>query len=132
MISRNEAISVEAKKWKTIYPAYLNIKFSAQQGRRVPKSKAVEDPKISEISEVLQFFKIPHVIEMDKAYSRDWLTKGRIKVQILQENGTPTNPEVKNKKLLLSKLGELIPRLKSRTAPQQSASQTTGGKKKKH
>jgi hypothetical protein len=93
----------------------------------------------------------------DKAYSRDFLELGRVRV-LLKADGKPVNAEIPNsmsviqmracmmqgkilidtpitETALMIKLGELIPNLQSRTAPKQTASTTTsaaaGGKKKK-
>jgi len=69
-------------------------------------------------------------------YPKDWMNPGRVKVELVTEAGQQANPNVKNKKDLLKKLAELIPKLKSRVAG--GGSQTTqggdeaGGKKKKN
>lgn len=36
----------------------------------------------------------------NKAYSRNWLVRGRIRVQLKQEDGTLTNPEITNRECL--------------------------------
>lgn len=67
-------------------------------GRRVPQSKGVDMPKLQEISEVLGFLKLHHVIEMDKAYSRDWINPGRFKVMLKTPEGKLLNPEIPSSK----------------------------------
>lgn len=82
-----EDLKVAAKKWQTIYPAYLNSRSTVQGGRRVPKEQAVENPTCEEISEVLTYLKLTHLIQPDKAYPRDWTQKGRVKVLLKDEHG---------------------------------------------
>eukprot|EP01016_Furgasonia_blochmanni_P012483 TRINITY_DN1617_c0_g1_i2.p1 TRINITY_DN1617_c0_g1~~TRINITY_DN1617_c0_g1_i2.p1 ORF type:complete len:160 (+),score=27.60 TRINITY_DN1617_c0_g1_i2:241-720(+) len=120
-----EKILLAAKKWAVIYPNYLSSNCTVEQGRRIAKSKAVDQPTLQEISEVLQYLKLHHVLEVDKAYPRDWLIPGRVRVQIRNDAREPINPLVKNKRQLLLKLGELIPKLKSRANRQASQAQTT-------
>lgn len=38
---------------------------------------------------------MPHLIESEKAYPRDILSVGRIKVMMKSENGIPSNPNIK-------------------------------------
>ena len=83
------------KMWTTIYPAYLNSALKQSQGRKLEKSKSVLNPTIMEISEVLSFFKILHCLE-NKAYPRDILQRGRVKVKLLDDNQKPLNLEIPN------------------------------------
>ncbi len=84
------------KSWHTVYPAYLEKGFTLPQGRRVPKEVAVEKPKLEEMSAVLEFLKIRHCIEYDKAYPRDWLTKGRVRVLLKDEHGQLMHPVIES------------------------------------
>ena len=83
------------KMWTTIYPAYLDSKHLKSQGRKVPKKIAVENPTLMEISEVLTFFKLHHILE-NKAYPRDILERGRIKVRLFDDNHKQINSEIGN------------------------------------
>lgn len=83
------------KMWTTIYPAYLNSALKKSEGRKLEKSKSVLNPTIMEISEVLSFFKILHCLE-NKAYSRDILQRGRVKVKLFDDNQKPLNLEIPN------------------------------------
>jgi len=130
----------KARKWKTIYPAYINSTKTLDEGRRIPKSKALENPTILEIGEICAYFKLNAEIQPDKMYPKDWMNPGRVKVELIKEDGKLANPAVKNKKDLMLKLGELIPKLKSRAsgagskgATTQGTTETAGdGKKKKN
>eukprot|EP00416_Gambierdiscus_australes_P034844 CAMPEP_0171101156 /NCGR_PEP_ID=MMETSP0766_2-20121228/54145_1 /TAXON_ID=439317 /ORGANISM="Gambierdiscus australes, Strain CAWD 149" /LENGTH=191 /DNA_ID=CAMNT_0011561127 /DNA_START=39 /DNA_END=615 /DNA_ORIENTATION=+ len=111
-----EPAELDVSKWNIIYPNYLNSKKTLPEGRRVPISKAVEHPHAAEMAEICEFLKIPHVLEMHKAYPRDWLVRGRIRVLLKTPEGAYTHAELHTKKALMERMGELIPKLKSRVA----------------
>ncbi|ETK70969.1 hypothetical protein F442_22186, partial [Phytophthora nicotianae P10297] len=129
----------------TFYPNYIDNKKTVQQGRRIPKQNACETPIADEMSEVCTYFKLPHVLEPAKKYPRDWLVSGRIRVRLVRDDGTPENPDIPNRKTLMIKMAELIPKLQSRkvrlekeaeeakkkAAAAAGAATTSGGGKKK-
>lgn len=43
----------EVKEWKTFYLLYFNSEKSVQEGRRLPKSLCIKNPRPEEISEAL-------------------------------------------------------------------------------
>jgi len=71
----------EYKTWKCIYPNYIDKSKSVGEGRRVSVCKAVDRPTLGEIIEALQLLSVPYVVE-NKAYPRDWLVRGRIRVNL--------------------------------------------------
>eukprot|EP00747_Dinoflagellata_sp_TGD_P161803 gnl/TRDRNA2_/TRDRNA2_178728_c0_seq1.p1 gnl/TRDRNA2_/TRDRNA2_178728_c0~~gnl/TRDRNA2_/TRDRNA2_178728_c0_seq1.p1 ORF type:complete len:165 (+),score=43.12 gnl/TRDRNA2_/TRDRNA2_178728_c0_seq1:92-586(+) len=105
---------IDTSKWSILYPNYLNSKKSRPQGRRIATANAVEHPHPAEMAEICEYLKIPHVLEMHKSYPRDWLIRGRVRVLLKTPEGAFTNAEVHTKEQLLLKMGELIPKLKSR------------------
>ncbi|CAH0520303.1 unnamed protein product [Peronospora belbahrii] len=98
----------------TFYPNYLDSKKTVKQGRHIPKLGACESPLADEMSEVCTYFKLPHVLESSKKYPRDWLVSGRIRVRLVRDDGSLENPEIPNRKTLMLKMAELIPKLQSR------------------
>jgi len=115
----------ERKDWAIVYPVYINAKKTAAEGRRIAKNKAVDNPSLNELADVCKFLKLECQIETDKAYPRDWMQKGRLRVKL--KEGKPLNPEVPNRHQLLLKMAELIPRLQSRqTKTSQPASSPSG------
>jgi signal recognition particle subunit SRP19 len=52
------------KKWKIIYPVYLNSKKTVAQGRRIAAAKACPDPTCIEIADSCAYLKIPRAIEV--------------------------------------------------------------------
>uniref|UniRef100_A0A8C8YSK2 Signal recognition particle 19 kDa protein n=1 Tax=Prolemur simus TaxID=1328070 RepID=A0A8C8YSK2_PROSS len=55
-----------------IYPAYLNNKKTIVEGRRIPISKAVENPTATEIQDVCSAVGLNVFLEKNKMYSREW------------------------------------------------------------
>jgi signal recognition particle subunit SRP19 len=56
------------KKWKIIYPVYLNSKKTVAEGRRIAAAKACPDPTCIEIADSCAFLKIPRAIEVPVSF----------------------------------------------------------------
>ncbi|XP_012506461.1 PREDICTED: signal recognition particle 19 kDa protein-like isoform X2 [Propithecus coquereli] len=78
-----------------IYPAYLNNKKTITEGRRIPISKK------------------------NKMYSREWNRdvqyRGRVRVQLKQEDGSLCLVQFPSRKSVMLYAAEMIPKLKTRT-----------------
>ncbi|KAL5291006.1 SRP19 family protein [Megaselia abdita] len=134
----------DPERWVAIYPAYINSKKTRQDGRRIPLEQCVENPTYSEIRDVLTTTKLQVGVE-NKQYprerSKELLYRGRIRVQLKNDDGTPVNPEFPTRESLLVYIGEKIPQLKSRQnkpaepaasgQPQVASSSGGGGGNKK-
>ncbi|XP_065307467.1 signal recognition particle 19 kDa protein isoform X2 [Dermacentor albipictus] len=97
----------DRERWVCIYPAYINSKKTIAEGRRLPKSK-------------------------NKLYPREQnkdslLYRGRIRVQLKNDDSTPCNPEYPTRKALMHHICDMIPRLKTRTQRQGGADQQAQG-----
>ena len=100
-----------------IYPIYLNSKRTIPQGRRLPLRYCVEHPTLPEIKDVLEHLGFEYALE-DKTYPRDLLQRGRVRVQLKDPvSGEPKVAEIPSRKVLLQRIGEMIPNLKSRKDP---------------
>jgi len=65
-----------------LYPAYFDVKRSRQEGRRVPKSLAVDGPTAEEIGKAAKALGLSPKVEPDKAYpSSHWRKEGRVLVK---------------------------------------------------
>lgn len=113
--------------WNILYPTYINSNRTTTQGRRVPKDKAVADPKWQEIKDILEAngnFRVvgeptavyPREIDKEPAHVR-----GRVKYQLI-------NPDAKfeRKSQVLLYLAETIPKLKTRKAGGTGGGQSAG------
>ncbi|KAG8456308.1 hypothetical protein GDO86_002190 [Hymenochirus boettgeri] len=122
-----------------IYPAYINSKKTIAEGRRIPIEKAVQNPTCSEIADVCRAHKLTAVVEGEKMYTREWNRetqyRGRVRVQLKNEDGTPCLEKLSSRKAIMMRVAEDIPKLKTRTqktgGSDQSAQQGEGGKKSK-
>ncbi|KAH7686271.1 signal recognition particle subunit SRP19 protein [Dioscorea alata] len=128
------------KKWIVLYPIYINSKKTIAEGRRISAAKACENPTCLEIVDCCNYLKIPSAIELDKAYPRDFMQRGRVRILLRREDGSPYNPAIGTRKQLMHQVAELVPKHHGRTKKQEPAATSTAagpsksgksGKKKK-
>ncbi|KAL3537183.1 hypothetical protein ACH5RR_000549 [Cinchona calisaya] len=115
------------KKWIVLYPIYINSKKTIAEGRRINVSKACENPTCAEIHDCCTHLKIPCAIEIDKAYPRDFMQRGRVRVLLKKEDGSLYNPAISSRKQLMLHVAELVPRHPGRTKKQEAASSSAAG-----
>lgn len=100
-----------------IYPAYINSKKSLAQGRRVAKEKCIENPTHQEMRDVLVAAGLKVGVE-NKQYSRErskeLLYRGRIRVQLKNNDGAPLNSDFPTRESVMLHLCDMIPKLKVR------------------
>ncbi|KAF7851456.1 hypothetical protein BT93_L3883 [Corymbia citriodora subsp. variegata] len=84
----------DVKKWVILYPVYINSKKTIAEGRRICAAKACENPTCAEIADCCSYLKLNSVIENDKAYPRDFMQRGRVRVLLKREDGTLCNPAI--------------------------------------
>lgn len=127
------------RRFICIYPAYLNNKKTIAEGRRIPISKAVENPTATEIQDVCSAVGLNVFLEKNKMYSREWNRdvqyRGRVRVQLKQEDGSLCLVQFPSRKSVMLYAAEMIPKLKTRTQKtgggDQSLQQGEGSKKGK-
>ena len=115
------------KKWIVMYPVYINSKKTMAEGRRIGLAKACENPTCAEIGDCCSYLKLPFAIEIDKAYPRDFMQRGRVRVLLKKEDGTLFNSAISSRKQLMVKVAEMVPRHHGRTKKQDPASTSTAG-----
>ncbi|GFS19751.1 signal recognition particle 19 kDa protein [Elysia marginata] len=118
----------DRERWICIYPAYLNSRKTLKEGRIVPKAKAIDNPVCAEIRDVCAAAGLTLGVE-NKVYPRemeprDVKYRGRVRVMLKNEDGTPNVPAFPTRASLLKYLAETIPKLKSRQQSQSSSSQS--------
>ncbi|KAM4638907.1 signal recognition particle 19 kDa protein [Amazona ochrocephala] len=129
----------DKERFICIYPAYLNNKKTIAEGRRIPIDKAVENPTSTEIQDVCAAVGFNVLLEKNKMYPREWNRdvqyRGRVRIQLKQDDGNPCLPQFPTRKSVMLYAAETIPKLKSRTqkmgGSDQSLQQGEGGKKGK-
>ena len=106
------------QRWICIYPVYINSRKTQQEGRKISKSKSVDNPKVNEIKDVLTYHNFNFVVEETKQHPRDSFKdafcKGRVRIQLKKSDGSPCNEKFKTRKDIMFMLGEMIPKLKGR------------------
>ncbi|MFB6070753.1 MAG: signal recognition particle subunit SRP19 [Halanaeroarchaeum sp.] len=71
-----------------IWPAYFDAERTRSDGRRVPKSLAVDAPTPDEIAKAVQQVGYDAVIERDASYPRSpWSERGRVLVKHAEDAG---------------------------------------------
>ncbi|KAJ8285235.1 hypothetical protein GJAV_G00024500 [Gymnothorax javanicus] len=126
------------ERFLCIYPAYVNSKKTIAEGRRIPSEKAVENPTCAEIQDVLAAAGLKVLYE-NKMYPREWNRdvqfRGRVRVQLKEEDGTLCLEKFSSRKDVMLYAAEMIPKLKSRTQKSgggdSSAQMGEGGRKGK-
>ena len=53
-----------------IWSAYFDIRYSRSEGRRIPRDKAIRDPKIEDIEKAAAKLGLKPVLQAGKAYSK--------------------------------------------------------------
>ncbi|KAJ1449575.1 signal recognition particle, SRP19 subunit [Pelagophyceae sp. CCMP2097] len=102
-------------KFIVVWPNNIDSKKTIPQGRRIAAEHACANPIVQEMSEVCQYLKLTHVMEPYKSLPRDNTSfSGRLKVQLLKPDGSSALEGVETRKLLMRKMGELIPKLNVR------------------
>src|SRR5690349_12669382 len=119
----NSATYADQCRFVCIYPAYINAKKTRAQGRRVGKSKAIDNPTINEIRDILENIGLKVILEPNRLYcreeSREPQQRGRVRVQLKNADESLVKEQFKTKDDLLFYLVEMIPKLKTRSGNQQ-------------
>lgn len=134
IIKCHEICIVSFCRWICIYPAYINSKKTIAQGRKITKEKCVDNPTHQEIRDVLVAAGLKVGVE-NKLYSRErskeLLYRGRIRVQLKNDDGSLCNPAFSTRESIMYHLGDMIPKLKSRqNKGTTEQTQNTGGTSK--
>ncbi|CAL8247971.1 unnamed protein product [Merluccius merluccius] len=121
-----------------VYPVYLNSKKTLAEGRRIAAEKAVENPSCSEIKDVLSAAGLNVHVENHmhpREWNRDVQFRGRVRVQLKQEDGSLCQDKFTSRKDVMFYVAEMIPKLKTRTQKSgggdSNSQQADGGKKNK-
>jgi len=79
---------MRGKRKLRIWPAYFDIRYSRSKGRRIPRDKAIRDPKIDDIEKAASKLGLKPVLQAGKAYSKyPWKRTG---VLLVDKKGSKT------------------------------------------
>ena len=97
-----QAAPVDTSRWVIVYPAYLDARKTEAEGRRVRKDIAVKAPHAVEIFKICGELGITAKLELNKTYSRDFFSRGRVRIKLFEDNTkTPLLKQIPNRKSLL-------------------------------
>ena len=68
-----------SKSKYVIWPIYFDLNISRSNGRRVPKSLAIQNPSIDDILKAAKRLRLNPILE-EKAHPSRWWSRGRILV----------------------------------------------------
>ena len=64
-----------------IWPAYFDVKYSRGEGRRVPRSQAVRDPRIEDLEKAANKLGLRPILQAGSSYSKyPWSKTGLLLV----------------------------------------------------
>ncbi|WP_459200975.1 signal recognition particle subunit SRP19/SEC65 family protein [Methanococcus sp. CF] len=66
-----------------IWPAYIDVKRTKNEGRKVPKEFAVQNPKLKDIVRKIKKMGLEYSVDDKKSYPKEpWEVSGYIKVKV--------------------------------------------------
>ncbi|CAD6963520.1 unnamed protein product [Tilletia controversa] len=104
-----EPTKEETKKWMCIYPIYFDAKRKYRGGcRRVKYEEAALYPQSIHLAHACQLLGVKFHHEIYKTHPKDWENPGRVKVQLLKEDGKPFQSHIPSKIELLKAMAKII------------------------
>lgn len=97
----------EFKMMQLVYPCYFDKNRSSKEGRRLPRSKCVENPLAKTILDACKVLRIPAIFEPEKTHPQDWGNPGRVRIGIMYEH-KPSHPMLKSKKEAFEAIAEYL------------------------
>ena len=89
---------------------YFDASLSIKEGRRLPKEKCVDSPNVHLLAYACELLKLKHVVERCSKHPRDYFGIGRMKVQMVDDNGNVMNKSIgTSKRKLFNALADKIP-----------------------
>ncbi|PVU97527.1 hypothetical protein BB560_005735 [Smittium megazygosporum] len=107
----------KSKSWVCLYPLYFDYEVPRDKGRKVPKDYAVKEPHARQLAEAVRQLGLTYLYEPTKTHPRTMFNKGRVRVQLKEEN-LVVNHNVPNRKILMKKVGELMPKINIEREPE--------------
>ena len=91
-------LTEEEKKYVKIYPVYIDKTLKLSEGRKIKSDICTENPRAKDIYRVCnEILGLKCKLE-NKSHPRDWQKRGRVIVQIKDEQGKVIQDSLKNSK----------------------------------
>ncbi|KAF2396037.1 signal recognition particle, SRP19 subunit [Trichodelitschia bisporula] len=99
----------KSKTWTCLYPLYFDKSRTRASGRRVSSALAVSNPLARTLVDAVAALGLNVVFEPGKTHPKDWANPGRVRVQLVLENGKRGGRgDVKNKHHLYVKVAAYL------------------------
>ncbi|KAJ2962926.1 hypothetical protein NQZ79_g1963 [Umbelopsis isabellina] len=98
------------KRWVCVYPCYIDAEKSLDQGRKIPKAKAVNKPHAYHMALAVQKLGNMSVVYEGKKHPADWANPGRVRVQ-LKNGHFFCNPKYTSRKQLILAIADALPEI---------------------
>jgi signal recognition particle subunit SRP19 len=85
-----------AKRWVCLYPVYFDASRRRQEGRRVGKELAVENPLARTIADAVAHVGLRVYFDAAKTHPKDWANSGRVKAELKDEDGNLRRSNINN------------------------------------
>ncbi|KAI8063179.1 signal recognition particle, SRP19 subunit [Gongronella butleri] len=98
----------EYKDWVCVYPCYLDLEKSVNEGRKIVKEKAVKAPHAYHMAVAVQQLGL-NVVYESKRHPRDWANPGRVRVEMKGPNSFYRNANITSRKELFYAIAARLP-----------------------
>ncbi|KAI8340917.1 signal recognition particle, SRP19 subunit [Chlamydoabsidia padenii] len=115
----------EYKDWVCVYPCYIDVDKSVNEGRKVIKEKAAKNPHAYHIALAANQLGFVVVYE-SKRHPRDWANPGRVRIQMKTKNSNFfVNNQITSRKQLFHAIAERLPQVQKNEVPKHVLSPMT-------
>ncbi|KAJ1950747.1 signal recognition particle subunit [Linderina macrospora] len=97
------------KRWVCLYPLYFDKARSVDQGRKVPKELAIDQPFARQIADAVKQVGFNVCYEPGKLHPRDFFNPGRVRVQLFDDEHRPMRNDIRTRKKLMRCVAEKMP-----------------------
>ena len=91
-------LTEEEKKYVKVYPIYMDKNTKYSEGRKINKEICVENPKANDIFRVCNEILGLKCKQEKKSHPKDWQKRGRVIVQIKDNEGKPIQDSLQKSK----------------------------------
>ena len=93
-------LTEEEKKYVKVYPIYIDKNLKCSQGRKISSQSCTENPKVKDIEKVCkEILGLKCKVEA-KSHPRDWEKRGRVIVQIKDNDNKFIKEEINSSKYI--------------------------------
>lgn len=103
-------MEIDHSRWNVFYPLYIDSNFSREQGRKTLLTHSTKSPNLQDVFKIFRDLGIECLAQPNKRHPADFFSQGRIKYRLKNEEGQFYNQEIKTRRMLIKKIGQLVPK----------------------